>query len=97
MTPILLATVLLAVLGLWIPAAILFAPARSGLRLLARLLGYLLAGFGWFLFAVAVIGMLTNDPPGAAFFRLIGFWVVPGWLLLRLAAGLFPFSLRLFR
>ena len=76
------------------------------LKVMASGLGYCLIISGWFIFAYCILGMLVgpSDHERATFsdqlahiFRICGWWIVPGWLLLRFAAGLFPFSKRLFR
>jgi hypothetical protein len=67
------------------------------LRLTALFVGYVMSGFGWLLFFDRILfaGLLT--PGDGHFFRLIGQYVVVGWLMLRFAAGLFPFSRRLLK
>jgi hypothetical protein len=73
------------------------------LLILARLLflavGYSLSFVGWLLFFITLLvgasSRLTSDD--AQSFRYMGYFIVPGWLMLRFAAGLFPFGRHLFR
>lgn len=65
------------------------------LRALARFAGYGLASFGWFAFVICVL-QLSHLPAGSRAFRVCGDFIVPGWLLLRFGAGLFPFGHRFF-
>ncbi len=66
---------------------------------LAAVIGYPLASIGWLGFSIGLAAALPTrlDPFDAHFLRVCGDAIVPGWLLLRFAAGLFPFGLRLFR
>lgn len=73
---------------------------RSGLpgildasRLIALFLGYFLYSVGWVLFVTGICSLTRHQD----FFQFCGCWIVPGWLLLRFSAGLFPFGRRLFR
>jgi hypothetical protein len=60
----------------------------------AKFFGYILATYGWFIFAYGAL-VCCIDPKGAnACFPCAGFLLVPAWLLLRGADGLFPFSLK---
>jgi hypothetical protein len=71
------------------------------LRVLALFFGYVLACTGWLIFFVCLflIGMgfqeLNHD--AGDFFGFVGVLVTSGWLLLRFAGGLFPFSRRFFQ
>jgi uncharacterized membrane protein YccF (DUF307 family) len=69
------------------------------LRVLALVCGYTLAGPGWLTFVMflMVMGFGHLDHGDADFFQIIGIPVTAGWLLLRLSAGLFPFSRRFFQ
>jgi hypothetical protein len=66
--------------------------------------GYILAIYGWAFFVILVICSVINSDPGdwditfilTFLFKLDSILLVPGWLLLRFAAGLFPFSRHLF-
>lgn len=78
----------------------------SGLKGMGCGSGYCLTIGGWFIFAYSILAMVVgpSDRERATFsdhlvhvFRVSGWWIVPGWLSLRFAAGLFPFSRRLFR
>jgi hypothetical protein len=63
------------------------------LRIVTALVGYILSGLGWIFFAFS----LAVAPPAARrFYHDLMYLIVPGWLLLRLAAGLFPFGRRWF-
>jgi hypothetical protein len=65
----------------------------------APYIGYPLAAFGWFAYLLCFCELHDLGPklgPGAEAFRMCGWCVVSGWLLIRFGAGLFPFSLRLF-
>lgn len=69
------------------------------LRIAATMLGYPLAGFGWCVFLFALIESLTEVQGyrgGADTFAYCAYAIVPGWLLLRFGAGLFPFGRGLF-
>jgi hypothetical protein len=76
------------------------SPAEeTGMMTPVQLLGYILAFSGWVLFACGVMGLFfppttpdTQAPSGTEHsFINAGYFLVPAWLLLRLAAGLFPF------
>ena len=65
----------------------------EGLRGLARFVGCQLCVIGWFSFSVSLIdlrGGFTDTEP----FRFAGHLIVPGWLLMRFGAGLFPLGKR---
>jgi hypothetical protein len=69
------------------------------LRGLVRGVGYVLVCIGWILFALGVVFLFKignvrciEEP-----FRWASYWIVPGWLLLRFADGLFPFSKKFFK
>ena len=82
------------------------SPARPGLwleRLIAFLrqsaggVGYFLSFCGWIGFWFNVYCFIFSEQEGVAeALAACGQWIVPGWLLLRFSAGLFPFSARLF-
>jgi hypothetical protein len=59
-------------------------------------LGYHVAATGWFFFFVAVYYLAFFGNGGKEAFFVSGCLIVPGWLMLRFAAGLFPFSKRFF-
>jgi hypothetical protein len=69
----------------------------DALRLLACAFGYFLSFIGWFCFLLQVL-LLGNGVPNVGE-RLydIGCVIVAGWVLLRFAAGLFPFGRHFFR
>ncbi len=75
----------------------------EALQLLACATGYFLSFLGWFAFALQVCILAAGAVnPGQAPFvaerlRAIGIVLVLGWLLLRFAAGLFPFGRHFFR
>lgn len=71
-----------------------WATLSKGLRWTALVLGYTLSFFGWFLLWMGV-AMDGASQGRTACFDDAGFFIVPGWLLLRFAACLFPFSKRL--
>jgi hypothetical protein len=89
----------LAVLSIVVPAAILFETFLKASQRFARNIGYLLASIGWVWFSLGIFCLAVAGPsywidlP----FRWGSWWIVPGWLLLRFAAGLFPFSRRIFK
>jgi hypothetical protein len=66
--------------------------------------GYILAVYGWAFFVILVICSVINADSGGFditsiltfLFKLDSVLLVPGWLLMRSAAGLFPFSKHLF-
>jgi hypothetical protein len=58
-----------------------------------RGLGSFCYGIGWYLFFVCVVNIRDIHPQDGSF-QACGYWIVPGWLLLRFADGLFPFSRR---
>lgn len=66
--------------------------------------GYILAVYGWAFFVILVICTVINFDSGdwnitsilTFLYKLDSIFIVPGWLLLRFAAGLFPFSRRVF-
>jgi hypothetical protein len=96
-----------------IPAVLLFelfARRKSGnlrlprsipaaVRHFARTLGYLLAFIGWVLFSLGVFCLADAGPSHwiEEPFRWGSYWIVPGWLLLRFAGGLFPFGRHCFQ
>lgn len=63
----------------------------DALRITAAFLGYFLCGIGWLIFVCNLAG------GNAEMYRLAGWFIVPGWLLLRFASGLFPFGRRIVR
>lgn len=69
------------------------------LRWIACGTGCFLAYIGWLSFAAGTFCLMLFPTQGTEIsvaFRLAGFFLVPAWGLLRLAAGLFPFGARLF-
>jgi hypothetical protein len=73
----------------------------------ALLIGHVLCIIGWTLFALCVVSTLDASQlrkgessfAGPSIlrkigdaFQITGYWLVPGWFLLRFADGLFPFS-----
>lgn len=71
--------------------------AFDGLRWIACLFGYPLVIYGWFHFAINVSVLVFTPYAGLGDdFRSLSYFLIPGWLLLRLGAGLFPFGKRLF-
>ena len=80
------------------------ASMRGFGRGFAYLCGVTLYFIGWLLFTCQVTGILLGSPDprylyhaGHSLRDLGMFAIVPGWLLLRSAAGLFPFSKRFFK
>ncbi len=71
----------------------------DALRLMAFFVGHLLSGIGWLLFGcIFFMGSMAGFRlPDGEIFHFVGFLIVPGWLLLRFAAGLWPFGRRLLR
>ena len=75
----------------------------AALRLVARVVGYPLAYYGWSRFAWCLLFYVFGDhnplqPPDlGADLGICAYLIVPGWLLLRLGAGLWPFSARMTR
>ena len=70
----------------------------QALQIMARVAGYLLSFIGWVLFALGVFCLADAGPSPwiEEPFRWGGYWIVPGWLLLRFGAGLFPFGKQVF-
>jgi hypothetical protein len=62
-----------------------------------RVVGYFCACYGWFIFVVATVSLILSKEGCGDVFRLAGVYIAPGWLLLRLSAGLFPFGKQMFR
>ncbi len=83
------------------------------LQCFAQVLGYCLCIGGWLLFSYIVTCIndpIINPDPSQSLkemdsyyrdcgvaFSMVGCLLVPGWLLLRFAAGLFPFGRRVFK
>jgi hypothetical protein len=75
---------------------------KNGLMLLQGLacgVGYVFTFIGWVLFTLGVVCLADAGPSPwiEEPFRWASYWIVPGWLLLRLGNGLFPFSRKLFK
>ena len=62
----------------------------EGVQGLARFAGCQLCVIGWFSFGLSVVDICSGFTQAEPF-RFAGYFLVPGWLLLRLGAGLFPF------
>jgi hypothetical protein len=63
-------------------------------------MGYVFAYIGWVTFGASVFFLMlypTQAVEIARAFNLASIFLVPSWLLLRFAEGLFPFGSRLFR
>ena len=78
---------------------------HSALRRLALIIGCLLLVFGWSLFFFTLLCLYSTSTISNATspnrdwtveFVFCGCLIVPGWLMLRLVAGLFPFGRRVF-
>ena len=72
----------------------------EALQIIAPYVAYPLVTIGWFFFLLGVFFLLAapqHAQTDAQVFRYGGYLVVPGWLLLRFAAGLFPFGRRFFK
>ncbi len=96
---------LLAILSIVIPAAILLGVTfpvsrrwRLRWRRWARITGYYLTIMGWLYFFVILRQEFSVlAPEDAGTLKAAGFFIVIGWLLLRFAAGLFPFGRHFFK
>ncbi len=76
-------------------------PVKMGpvVRGAAHIIGCFLMYPGWAIFAIGVLYLALEGPTTVsdAPFRVCTPLLLPGWLLLRFAAGLFPFSRRFSR
>ncbi|MES2461494.1 MAG: hypothetical protein V4671_13000 [Armatimonadota bacterium] len=70
----------------------------STLKGFAWMIGWVISLIGWLFFALVLYGVAEGMPgdPGRGLL-FCAYWIVPGWLLLRFAAGLFPFGRRMCR
>jgi hypothetical protein len=70
---------------------IFFRTVTTALQFISRLIGCYIICFGWMVLGVGVLTMAGGQDDSLPFI-IAGFLLVPGWLLLRFADGLFPFS-----
>jgi hypothetical protein len=68
------------------------------LRVFAWMVGYFIAFIGWFQFCLDLTALLEGmSHTYSSLFRDASWYIVSGWLLIRFAAGLFPFGKRLIK